>query len=651
MNWTVAPTFDFSQETAQFSFAGLQVQSVSALPVYSMQFQAMQLAGEILEFAEAGQTLSLPVPVPRLAGLDELQVEQVGFDLSSASYEDETTVSAQNVSADGLSVAYSAPANAPANLLRIEIQGLSIPASESATYVVKGGGTSGSDSHVVYRWDAEEEKTAAEVGGDIGDADYLHFLIRPAVNGNFGPPMAAVPYFAMPGKGGAMYGPALGGASLALYHDDSGVVRAVLRFPAPLASGSFKLLIGKASEGSKSEHGGLPNDVEGIAWSAENVIAYYDVRPAGVTVTANVIGGSSDEPVVARFDTDPGGTPVHVDFAPVARSLLKAAYPSSSGDDLGLQLNFVSDSPGKIRVDLADAAARYLRYPLGDTALSSSLKGAPEHVEIPVNENLKPSGFSFAIDGVFGPARLVAAADDAPQKARQGFRVAETIRIGRRMALDQGERNLPLARIAVFGRASEAGELLLTLHGGDPTRIGPPLAGPLSIPLQASPAPKWHRIEFPSPGLLPPHPEAVWIVAQASHGVFWWYADFEQPGPCQRSQDDGGSWSKIEAKPMSQLAVFEIDDQGNPSPVDAVSLAWTDGILNADIVGVGDQADNHPPEFRRFWVAQVPAHDAFLNRIPELGGILRLGFSCRRDVDLSLSQAVLVYNPWEAGGN
>jgi hypothetical protein len=125
----------------------------------------------------------------------------------------------------------------------------------------------------------------------------------------------------------------------------------------------------------------------------------------------------------------------------------------------------------------------------------------------------------------------------------------------------------------------------------------------------------------------------------------------EQPGPGQRSQDDGGSWTKIEAKPISQLAVSEIDDRGNPSPVDAVSLLWTDGVLNADLVGIGGQAGEHPPEFRRFWVAQVPAHDPFLNRIPELGGVLPLSFSCRRDVSLSLSQAVLVYNPWEAGGN
>lgn len=649
MNWTVAPTFDFSQESAQFFFAGAQVQSVTALPVYSVQFQELQLAGETLEFTEAGQTLSLPVPLPRLAGLDELQIEQVGFNLSSAEYEDEITVSAQNVSAGGLSVVYSAPAGAPANLLRVEIQGLWIPASESATYVIKGGG--GSDSHVVYRWDAEGAQTAAAVGGDIGDADYLHFLVRPEVNGNFGPPMAAVPYFAMPGKGGAMYGPALGGANLALYHDDSGAVRAVLRFPAPPASGSFKLLIGKAAEGSKSEHGGLPNDVEGVAWSAQSVIAVYDVRPAGVTVTANVIGGPSGEPVVARFDTDPGGTPVHVDFAPVARSLLKAAYPSSSGDDLGLQLNFVSDSPGQLRIDLADAAARYLRYPLGDTSLSVTLQGAPAHVDVPVNEHLKPSGFSFAIDGVFGPTRLVAAADDAPPNARRGFRVTETTRIGCRMTLSERERNLPLARIAVFGRASEGGELLLTLNGGDSTRIGPPLAGPLSIPLEPTSTPKWHRVQFPSPGLLPPHPEAVWIIAQASHGVFWWYADLEQSGPSQRSQDGGGSWSKIEAKPVSQLAVDEIDGQGNPSPVEPVSLVWTDGVLNADLVGIGTQTGDQPPKFRRFWVAQIPKHDPFLNRIPELGGVLRLGFSCRRDVSLSLSQAVLVYNPWEAGGN
>jgi len=646
MVWILGPTFSYAE--AELATDASVVQSAEALLPYVEQLAPAQLEGEILEFAAAGETQTVAVPIPRLAGLDELEVEQVSFDLSSAVFEDDKNVTAQNVPASGLTVSYNpAVTAAPVSLIRIEIEDLMLPASASTSYVLAGDSTAGSVNRVVYEYDSDNNRVNAVVNGATSGSDYVHLLVRPNSNGSFGPPMAAAPYFEMPGQGRDMYGPALGGASLSVFNV-GGKIKAVLMLTAPIPVASFKLIIGVSSENSGSVHGGLPNDVGGISWSASAVTATYDVRPGGVSITASV-PNDQNEPVVSRFDTDPGNTPVNVDFAPVARSLIKSSYPSSSGDDLGLQLNFSSDSPGKLRVNLAEAAARYLRHPLGGNTEELSLIGAPEHIKLPVPNNLKPAGMSFTIDGVYGPARLVIAADNALQNPRHGFRIANGTWLARRMHLSDVERRLPLARVALFGRASEQGELLVSLHSGDDVRIGPAIGEPVSIALAPASQPGWQRAGFPVDKMLPPHPDAVWVVAQVTRGVFWWHADMDNPDSAQRSDDGGASWTLVTAKPALQLAVNEVDAQGNPSPLEPLALTWADGILNADIVGVKGQTRQLAPQFRRFWVAQEGAHQPFLNRVSELDGLLTLGLHCRRDVEVSLSNVVLVYNPWQAG--
>jgi hypothetical protein len=647
MAGTLGPTFNLGQEATQFLFDAIGVQSATALPVDVVQLP--QLEGEIVEFSAAGQTKAVPVPLPRLAGLDDLEVERLSFDLSSVALQDEQAVSGQGVSSGNLTVTYQPnPANAPVRLSRVEIQDLRVVATAAKSYVVQGDGLGGSDNRVVYTWDSENNRLVAAVDGATDGAEYVHFLVRPAGNGGFGPPMAAAPHFNMPGQGGSMYGPALGGATLSVFHDSAGKIKVVLNFNPPLQASTFQLLLGSPAEGNNSPHGGLPNEVGGVDWSAQTVVARYEVRPTGVTVKAAVASGSG-EPLVARFDTDPGPRPVNIDFAPAARSLLRAAYPSSGGADLGLQLNFTCDSPGKLRINLAEAAARYLRFPLANDSVSGMLRGVPEFITVPAPEGLRPAGVSFTVDGTYGPVRLVAAADSPLLDSRRGFRVAGSARLARRMSLTETERNLPLARLALFGRASETGELLVSLHRGDELRIGPAIGAPVSFSLTPSPDAVWYRADFPAKAMLPPQPEAIWVVAQATGGVFWWHADMANAGPAQRSDDAGASWNIVSARPALQLAVIEVAPvTGAPTSLEPLKLTWIDGVLNGDLVGV-EQPGPLSPQFRRYWLAQRPAHLPCLNRIPELGGLLRLGFECRRDVDFSLRDVVLVYNPWQAG--
>jgi hypothetical protein len=647
MNWTIGPTFKLlEEEISLIADLSQSLQTVTALPLY--QVALTEALGEVLDCSDPSQPQSLAVPIPRLPGLDEFEIRQMNFALSSSELTDSVTVSGSSVPDSGGLAMHYAPsqAGAPVRLTRIELENLKLHAG-GVPYALRGDQRTGTDRTIVLRQD--DGKLVTVINGDTAGAQFAHVLIRPASKGGYGPPLAAVPYFEMPGNGDNLYGPALGGATLTLTHSATNppIVKAVVTLTNPLPMASFQLLIGSAGE--SNPHGGLPNDVAGIGWSADTITAFYDVRPAGVTVRATVENGT-DQPVVAQFDTDLGNAPVSVDFAPVARSLLNAAYPTSQGDDLGLKLIFDCASPGKLRVNLGEASARYLRYPLGGATLTASLLGAAEEMTMAVPEGLTPEGMSFTLDGIYGPMRLVTTADQTPGESRRGFRLNTDQWLARRISLTEAERTLPMGRVALWGRAGRAGELLVTLHGGDAVRMGPAISPPLSIPTTPSSEPQWHRALFPAGTKLPPGTAELWIVVRATGGDFWWHAAMEGEGQGMRSPDDDLSWEPIAASPFAQLAVVAVDEAtGQPAPLDPITLSWAKGVLNGDVVGVSGQESQLGPQFRRFWVAQAGVHATFLDVIGALQGQLRLRFNCRRDVDLSLSNLVLVCNPWRAG--
>jgi hypothetical protein len=541
--------------------------------------------------------------------------------------------------------ALSGPSAAAAQLEQIEVEELRINASPTESFVLAG--TSGGISHVVYRASADGSRTETLPGGDASGAKHVHLLVRGASNGGLGPPMAAAPHFAMPGSGGALYGPALGSAALTLTDEGSSRIKALLRLTPPLTGSRFSLLIGHT--GQTSANAGLPNEVTPSGWSAANVKGVFDARPTNITINARADAAGSERPVVAEFPTDPGARPAEVDFSGVARSLLKKAYPASTGSDLGLKLIVRCGTPGSLRVNLGTAAARYLSRPLAHGPAPLKLLGAPESLDLAVSAAFKPAAVSFTIDGAYGPARLTVDSDTAAPELRHGFRVGPSVNIARRIALTAAEANLPVVRLGIFGRTSEPSELLLSLHHGDTVRIGPPLAEPLSVEIGPSAGPTWHRKEFAAPGLLPPQPGMLWLVVRVARGSFWWHGSLGEEGFTQRSADDGATYTGVRGRPMLHVSVREVDPAtGNPSPVYPVSLSRPEGLLNADLVGVDGIEASLPADFRRFWIAEGATHGAFLEGVPALGGLLRLTFHCPRDVDLTISDAVLSYDPWNS---
>jgi hypothetical protein len=635
MNTIIAPAYSVTTTSGTGP-----VRSAELLAAYEMPFVA---PGTRLEFDVAEQTRELEVPIPRLAGMDDIELDRISLDISSDVRSEDVSV-AGTPSNGEVAISLSGPSAAAARLERIEIEDLRITSTSTDFLVVQG--TSGGLSTVLYGWDSENSTIAVIPDGNDPLAKHVHVLLRPAAGNSFGPPAAAAPHFAMPGAGAGLYGPALGGAWVRLTEEPGGI-KAVLYLNPKLAGARFALLLGHA--GQPTADAGLPNEVSPVGWSAANVKAIFDVRPSSIEVRASVEAAGPEQPVVAEFPSDPGERPVNVDFAGVARSLLKKAYPASTGTDLGLKLLFTSGSSGAIRVNLRAAAARYLIRPLEQGPSSLKLLGAPESIDLVVSDAFKPAAVSFTVDGIYGPARLTLDSDTGVPDTSHGLRVSGSVFVARQVALTAAETNLPIVRFGLFGRASEDSELLLSLHKGDEFRIGAPTGEPLSLEVTPASAPAWHRKEYTAPGLLPPHPRVLWLVVRATRGAFWWHGAMDSDGYTQRSAADGATYTQVGGRPGLHVSLREVDPgSGNPSPVHPVPLLWTGGLLNADIVGVAGIEASLPPDFRRFWIAEGTAHQSFLHAVPGLAGKLKLTFHCLRDVDLSVSEAVLTYNPWNA---
>lgn len=643
MSLVIGPTYSFHDAVTDTIVAD-GIASVLDTPIVAFAYTAAIL-GDPVVFDAGADPHDLPVPIPHLPGLDEIELQAASFTIASAAYERTQSVPAGSPSGGSIGIALTGVAQGQrVSLTGIAISRLTLTPPDGIVYALSGSGGA------VF-WYIDDGDLVSSTSSPGGTVQQVHVLIRPGTGASAGPPIAAVPHFNMPGAGGALYGPALGGATLQVTRRSDGTADATITLSPAQPMTGCTMLIGTAAEGNAAigPHAGLPTEVTAVTWAAASAEGRFDTRAQDISVTAHA--GATDPAagaLVTNFDTDPGASLRTVDFAPAARAALQTGYPTATGADLGLGLRIEVGTPGSLYLGLGTVAARYVQRP-DPVPATLALRGAPETVALPVPPGLRPMGLSFRVDGRYGPARLVADADSAPAASRAGYRLAGPSRIARRLSLTTKEATLPLARLALYGRASEATELLVTRHGGDDTRLGAALGPPVSIPIPASDRTAWHRVDVPVPDGLPPHAAAMWLVAEATYGTFWWHADpAPAPVPAQSSPDAGDTWTLAALRPLAQAWVNETDPAtGDPAPLLPVSLSGPPGILNGDIVGIGEGTVS--PVFTRMWVAEGDAHAALLDAIAGQPRTLALALDCRRDLDVTLSAAIVTYDPWSAG--
>ena len=600
------------------------VMSVQALAVPVMQFFVADApdTGTLLEFPSGDEVREVPVPVPVLPGMDEVEVGAATAAVGSRPVERTTDHAGPAGTATRATLSFTPPAaGAPVTLLRIEIEGFSA-GTEGVARTLSAPG-------MVLSWAAG---SAAASPGALPAAHALHLLVSPAS----GPPFLGVPAFPMPGAGGALYGNALGGCALAASRAGNGAVRLVLTPQGAPPLAALKLTVVRLAP----EAPRLPNEGTPVPWRATAIRAVWQVHPAALTVEAT---GAGRAVKVAEMPGDPARRFMPFDFAAALRGLARPAYDAAPGAtqvaaDLGLALRVTARGPGAARLRLDSVGVRYLRRPLARPE-RLALRGAPvELVLAGAGSGLRPDALDLALDGSFLPERLTDASDETPPGARRGLVSEGTVRLARRSSLTEVERALPVARLAVFGRAAEDSEILLTLHAGDVLRVGPALGPAVSLAVAADEVPAWHLAPLAG-ALALPLPPVVWLVMAVPRGRFLWHGAAADDDTALLSGDAGGSWADAATRPAMQIAVREPIATPLPLP-----LRWSAAGQAGSVSG--DAAGGEGPSFRRHMLLAGAPAAAALAAVAQAP--LRLAFACRRDVDLAVSEATFAYNPWEA---
>ncbi len=594
---------------------------VMALPVMQYFVAEAPDPGVLLEFPSGGEAREVPVPVPFLPGMDEVEVGAALAGIGTRAVERSTDHAGPSGNGTVATLSFAAPvAGAPVSLLRIEIEGFSAGTVGVARTLAAPG--------LVLSWPAGSG--TAEVGALPG-AEALHLLVSPAS----GPPFLGAPSFPMPGAGGSLYGDALGGAVLTASRA-GGAVRLILTPQGAPPLASVKLTVVRLAPGTN-----LPNEGTPVAWTATAIRAVWQLHPASLKVEAavNSPGGVGRAVTVAEMPGDPARRSIGFDFAAALRGLARPAYDAAQGAaDLGLALRVTATGPGAARLRLDSAGLRYLRRPLLRPE-RLALRGAAAGVTLEgAGPGLRPDALDLGLDGTFLPERLTDASDETPVAARRGLVAEGMVRLARRSSLTEAERNLPVARLAVFGRAADDAEVLLTLHAGDTLRVGAPLGPAVSLTVAAGEAAAWHLAPLPA-ALALPLPPVVWLVLAVPRGRFLWHGAAADDDTALLSGDGGGSWTDAATRPALQIAVRE--PEATPLPL---ALRWQAGGSAGTISA--DAAGGEGPAFRRRVLLAGPEGAAALAAVA--AAALRLDFACRRDVDLAVSEANFAYNPWEA---
>jgi hypothetical protein len=608
------------------TFSSIGILNLRALPVQIATFALPADAGTLLEFPAGGEARDVPVPIPFLPGMDEVEVTTAVAAIGSRAVDRPSEHAGPSSGGTSSALVFNPPvAGAPVALGRIEIEGFALvpvsgmrrklqPTSGAALYWNSGSGRGNS----------------AATGVEPEQA--VHILMSP----DNGPPFLAAPAYPMPGDGSALYGEALGGAALTTVLDTSaGTVRLVLTPRADSATSGRLVLTVVRNAPDKPN---LPNEATPIAWTATRVTAVWRVQPASLTVEA--VAGAK-KITVAQMPGDPGRDFIDFDFAAAARGLSAPAYAAAAGAaDLGLSLRVTASGPGAARLRLDQVGVRYLRRPLSQPA-KLSLRGAPETVKLQgASPGLRPIALDLSVQGKLLPDRLTDGSDEQLPDPRRGLVADDATRPARRTALMPAERALPLVRVAMFGRATNAAEILATLHQGDLIRVGPPLGPAVALTLDAAPAPCWHRVAL-TPPILPPLPEVVWVVLEATRGRFLWHGNAADDDTALLSGDGGRSWADAATRPALQLSVRET----TVTPI-VLPLRWQiadrSGLLAADITSGAS------PDFTQHLLLAEDTQATPLAAVAVAPLSLILG--CRRDVDLSITDATFAYNPWTARG-
>jgi hypothetical protein len=509
---------------------------------------------DTVEFAqEDGGQAVRQLALPRLAGMDEVEVQQANLRIQSLSRDMEISTYSAQTGPGGMGVFLSLAK--PGRLKKVQVE-YALPAPAAGQPAL----------HVVVS-SAKKDASGLQAGT----------------------PLFAVADFDPPGP---MFPRALAGMS----QTSLGGNRFLLSLPSVL--GDAWLIQIAAGDSAVS----LAPQAIGIAIHGVTLNAV----PSDVAITLTTANGDTalwSNPQLLL----PTSGAQDISFTPLAQKELAAALkPESAGAvTLPLTVKFSSASGGALGIVARTLQARFVVRPLADTPATIKLVGSRAPLTLAAPAGLAPQSSAFRLVARCKGWELNAGSPEPPlHDPSAGLRITQASTVAQRARFEGP--TFPLVNIRLCVAAPGTAEVAMELHEDAAGAPGAMIGKPVVKPVSAGPR-DW--IDF----ACPPTPfqnasTLLWVVVRVTKGEVYWFASRDQDGSLI-SLDKGATWGAPDprltdlssllvqlfhdrsSQPMSRAPVVRVESNGAPVVADlmqgAAPLSPTEFVLDGFTLPLG----------------------------------------------------------------
>jgi hypothetical protein len=535
--------------------------------------------------------------LPRLPGMDEVEVQQAQFQIQSISREMEISsyTAQQGPANQGVFLSLAKPGR----LKKIEVEYTPPPAPPPDQGAL----------HVVVRA-AQKGAGGLQPGVPLFAAD------------DFDPPGSMFPR-ALSG----MTSTALGGNCF------------LLRLPSVLGDAwLIQLAIGKSAVDLAPQ--AVPITIRSVT---------LDAVPDNVAVTLSKPG--SETPLWSNPQLLlPSSGVQDVSFTPLAQKELAAALKNAASDavTLPLTIKFSSASGGALGIVSRTLQARYVVRPLGTTPATIKLAGARAPFTVSAPAGLTPQSSAFRLVARCKGWELNSGSPEPPlEDPYAGLRITQANAVAQSARFEGAV--FPLVNVRLYLASPDGAEAVMELHedaaGAPAAMIGKPVVKKLDPGFR-----DWRDFEC-EPTAFQAALTSLWIVVRVTKGEVYWFAS-DQQGASLISLDKGVTWGAPDPRltTRSSLLVLLFHDRSSEpmSRAPVIRVESGPAPVAADVMQGATALS--PKEFAMDGFTLPQSVLSFYSRQPGSAKIeQKLQLFSRSVLDLRVETAAIFYDPFASG--